>query len=265
MYLRSRRGGRGSEKESPRPGAQPTRPEAHDLLIGARGVYEALCAPANQRIGGFEIAARSVAARHVSGDFVSAFECNQHHYVALGDLMGKGLSAAMWLTHVLDLLRRACEHAQPLPATMEYLNREMYRSRVGVPLTSLFLMRLKEGEARVSYSCGGCPPAFLFRSNKRIFTLQSGGPILGALESARYSAADIDFRPNDMLLVASDGITELHRGMTLHEHPENVARHLRYVVGASAQSVVTSVLERVKRSSPMVTDDLTVMAVRRAS
>ena len=54
-------------------------------------------------MGDFDIACSTVPARHVSGDFVITFEQNGAWYLALGDLMGKGLSAAMWLTHVLDL------------------------------------------------------------------------------------------------------------------------------------------------------------------
>src|SRR3954453_7070881 len=73
--------------------------ESHDVLWGAKEVHEALCAPARQRIGNFEIACSTVPARHVSGDFVITFEQNGEWYLALGDLMGKGLSAAMWLTH----------------------------------------------------------------------------------------------------------------------------------------------------------------------
>ncbi len=113
-----------------------------DLLLGAKEVHEALCAPASQRIGNFDIARAMVPARHVSGDFVATFEQNGAWFLAVGDLMGKGLPAAMWLTHVLDLIRRCCETGQTLPGIMQSLNREMHRSRVGVPLTSLFLARL---------------------------------------------------------------------------------------------------------------------------
>ena len=108
--------------------------ESNDPLWGAKEVYEALCAPAQQRIGNFDVACSTVPARHVSGDFTTTFERNGAWYLALGDLMGKGLSAAMWLTHVLDLLRRACETTGDLPESMGTLNREMHRSRVAYPL-----------------------------------------------------------------------------------------------------------------------------------
>ena len=86
-----------------------------DLLLGAKEVQEALCAPAPQRIGNFDIASAMVPARHASGDFVATFEHKGLWFLALGDLIGNGLPAAMWLTHVLDLLRRSCETGQTLP------------------------------------------------------------------------------------------------------------------------------------------------------
>jgi Stage II sporulation protein E (SpoIIE) len=125
------------------------------------GARSTVGAPPSQRIGNFDIANATVPALHVSGDFVATFEQDGSWFLALGDLMGKGLPAAMWLTHVLDLLRRSCETGQTLPGIMQSPNREMHRSRVGVPLTSLFLARLDQAGSCLtySYSCGGCPPA----------------------------------------------------------------------------------------------------------
>src|SRR5262249_27803337 len=70
---------------------QPSVPDTQTILLGAKQVYEALSAPASQKIGNFEIASSTVPARHVSGDFVTTFEQNGRWFLALGDLMGKGL------------------------------------------------------------------------------------------------------------------------------------------------------------------------------
>jgi serine phosphatase RsbU (regulator of sigma subunit) len=252
-------------RQGPNHHARPKNQFSDDLLLGAKGVYEALCAPGLQRIGGFDVACATVPARHISGDFVTTFQANGSWFVALGDLMGKGLSAAMWLTHVLDLLRRSCERAETLGAVMQYLNGEVYRSRVGVPLTSLFLMRLDPNESRLWYSCGGCPPAFLLRHGGRVFKLERGGPLLGALEHATYTSATIEFCPGDTLLVASDGITEMHHGVNIDEQPERVPNDLQSASGNSAASIVESLLMGVKHSSSTVADDLTVLAVQRVA
>ncbi len=236
-----------------------------DLLLGAREVHDALCAPASQRIGNFDTACATVPARHVSSDFVTMFDLDGSWFLALGDLMGKGLSAAMWLTHVLDLLRRACETGDALPAIMQSLNREVHRSRVGVPLTSLFLARLDPATASVTYSCGGCPPAFLLTGGQTVSRLESSGPILGAVERATYSSSTVVLGLHDMLLVASDGIIEVHQGTSFEWRPDRVARHLMFTAGDSAGSLVQSLVARVKAAAPAISHDLSLMAVQRVA
>jgi len=234
-----------------------------DLLLGAKEVHEALCAPPSQRIGNFDTACATVPARHVSGDFIVSFELGGSWFLALGDLMGKGLPAAMWLTHVLDLLHRSCETGQTLAGMMACLNGEMYRSRVGVPLTSLFLAQLEPATSSVTYSCGGCSTAFLLAGEQTVTMLQSGGPILGAMERASYSSSTIDLGLHDTLLVASDGIIEMHEGSSFELRPDRVVHHLKFTAGDSAASIVQSLLARARVASPALSDDLSLMAVQR--
>src|SRR4051812_34119138 len=75
----------------------PPMPSVDEIVLGANQVHDALSAPGSQKIGQFEIANSIVPARHVSGDFAALFERNGSWYLALADLMGKGLSAAMWM------------------------------------------------------------------------------------------------------------------------------------------------------------------------
>jgi serine phosphatase RsbU (regulator of sigma subunit) len=239
-------------------------PESADhLFLGARDVYEALCAPPSERLGNFDMACSTVPARYVSGDFTTSFEQDNLRYVALGDLMGKGLPAAMWLTHVVDLLRRSCETGQRLSNIMQALNQEMYRSRICVPLTSLFLAQFDPATSTITYCCGGCPPAFLLGAGETVTMLDCGGPILGAVDGATYPSATIQLELHDTLLAVTDGITEVHHGMNFQLRPDRVANHLRFTAGASPVSIVQSLIARVKASSATISDDFSVMALQR--
>ena len=148
---------------------------------------------------------------------------------------------------------------------MGTLNREMHRSRVCVPLTSLFLARLDPVEKKLTYSCGGCPPAFLLSDGQSLTVLDRGGPILGALGRSKYSSATIEFGLTDTLLVASDGITEVHHGNNFELRPDRVAHHLQFTAADSAASIVQSLLARVKAASPFISDDLSLLAVKRVA
>jgi sigma-B regulation protein RsbU (phosphoserine phosphatase) len=237
--------------------------EGNLALAGAIHVHNALTAPPAFRASNFDIAWATSAAHHVSGDFVVHFQYDQFHYFALGDLMGKGLSAAMWLTHVLDVLYRTCESDNNLSSIMRNLNREIHHSRVGVPLTSLLLTRMKEGDPSVSYSCGGCPPVFLLGCDRRVSVLHEGGPILGALPEAEYKSDTLTLCPGDTMLSVSDGILEVHRGHDFELRPDRIIDHLRYSAGNTAPSIVRGLISRVETSSPSLADDLTVLAIQR--
>src|SRR3954462_12501180 len=86
--------------------------KAGTVTTGASEVHRALCSPELERIGEYEIASRVIPARHVGGDFVCSFQQGNQTFAVLGDLMGKGLSAAMWITHLVDLMHRAAEDSQ---------------------------------------------------------------------------------------------------------------------------------------------------------
>lgn len=238
-------------------------PEIASGLLGANQVHDALCAPPVQRIDGFEIATSIIPARYVSGDFVLSFKEQGSWYFVLGDLMGKGLAAAMWLTHVVDLIRRECERNDDLSVIMGRLNYEMYRSRVGVPLTSLFMARLNEGESRIVYSCGGCPAGFLLASDGTVTMLDRGGPVLGALEKASYGSASFELSPGQVMVAVSDGVTEVHHGADFELRPDRVANHLQFTAGSSAESLVRSLTTKVRGHAPVISDDISVMAIQR--
>src|SRR5437870_11838747 len=85
----------------------------HDDL--RRTMYEAaqvqrkLCGPRLLRREPFEIASEIFPVRHLSGDFISVFELGTDLVFAIGDIAGKGLSAGMWFTHVVGMVRLQIE------------------------------------------------------------------------------------------------------------------------------------------------------------
>jgi serine phosphatase RsbU (regulator of sigma subunit) len=95
--------------------------------------------------------------------------------------------------------------------------------------------------------------------------LESGGPILGAVDEASYSSATIELGLHDALLVASDGIIEVHQDASFELRPDRVAHHLKFTAGESAVSIVQSLLARVRAASPTISDDLSLMAVQRVA
>ena len=216
--------------------------EIRNAISGASEVHSALCSPERQRKGRLEIASRVVPARHIGGDFVLSFDAGSQAIAVVGDLMGKGLSAAMWITHLIDLVYRAGEGFESTAGMMERLNNELVRSRVHAPLTSAFLLAADPASGAVSYSSGGHPPAVLVRSDGSTELLNHGGPLLGVFADARYASKSVQLCPGDAVVAFSDGLVEAHNNDDEEFSTERVCHSLAANAGASASDKLRALL-----------------------
>ena len=80
-------------------------------VFEAAQIQRVLCAPRELISGGYEIAGEIFPVRHLSGDFFKVMELDDGLLgIALGDIAGKGLTAGIWLTHLLSLVQRAARN-----------------------------------------------------------------------------------------------------------------------------------------------------------
>jgi len=247
-----------------RPAAAAPWRTASDPLLGATEVHRALCIPPQMQIAGWEIATRILPHRGISGDFVIRVERPGGTLVVIGDLMGKGLSAAMWLTHIIDLLRRAAEPFDSLPGILARLNAEVHASRVGAPLTSLCAIDLPHASKRMTVAVAGHPPAFLLSAAGNLRLLNDGGPLLGALPSAAYQAAEIEICPGDSFVAFSDGLIEFRNEEGGEFGCDGIVGCLRRRRGSSAYAIADGLLACARtfaRREPC--DDATVLVIQR--
>src|SRR5512141_2395618 len=81
------------------------RREFQEELFEAAQVQRRLSAPRQLQLGPFDIASEVFPVRYLAGDFVSTLDIGAQTWIALGDISGKGLAAAMWFTHLVSLIR----------------------------------------------------------------------------------------------------------------------------------------------------------------
>src|SRR5215469_16621298 len=154
-----------------------------------REVFEALqvprrlSGPRRIRRGEFEIASEIFPAQFFSGDFVTVFDSGDATFLALGDIAGKGLTAAMWSTHVLGLIRTYSASLAKPHAALKAINRDLY-SLGSVPLTTMVLARLDWRNNRLTYSNAGHFAPLLLQGDGQVEKLSAGGPVLAALPDA---------------------------------------------------------------------------------
>ena len=234
-------------------------------LTGATEVHRALCVPPVLRIGGWDLASRILPQRGIAGDFIVSLDRPGGTLLAIGDLMGKGLSAAMWLTHVIDLVRRSAEPFDSVPGVLARLNLELHRSRVGAPLTSLCLLDLEPAAGRLTFASAGHPPALLLTARGEIRMLSQGGPLLGAFSSATYDAAELHLGAGDCLVAFSDGLADFRNHLGQEFGVDGVVRCLRGRRRQHASDIADGLLACSHRFAGRTpSDDVTVLVLKRS-
>ena len=152
----------------------------------------------------------------IGGDFYDAFGL-EDGFVALvvGDVCGKGLAAAAHIPEVRYALRAfLCERPDPAQA-LERVNRFLYGQKQGPEqfvALSLVVVDSLTGDA-VSVAAGAEPP-LVFRAQGGVERLPAGQVPLGIVWDQKYSAMHFCLLPGDILMMLTDGLTELRQGRT---------------------------------------------------
>ncbi len=154
------------------------------------------------------------AARGVSGDYLDYLELPEGNLgVAIGDVSGKGLSAALLMSSLHSMVR-ALSLAQHLSLgdLVATINKMFFRVSPDNCYTTLFLGRFDPRENRLHYVNAGHEPPFVLRragSGRRLIPLEPSGPVIGILRASPYREETITLQPDDVLVAYTDGVAEV--------------------------------------------------------
>ena len=241
--------------------------ELHAEMFEAAQIHRRLCAPRLVRYSEFEIASEIFAVHHLAGDFFTLNESNGQVVLALGDICGKGLAAAMWTTNLVGRVSSHSAVTSDPKRIVSEVNKDMCLTGKLAPLASLFVARLDPVSGNLEYCSAGHPPAILLRADGQLESLSDGGLLLGVVPTASYITGSVQLNIGDVLLAYSDGVIE-SRNATEEEYGfARLEAQLRQAnsLGGSAESLLFSVLAAVQdfaATHPLV-DDLSLAVVRR--
>jgi serine phosphatase RsbU (regulator of sigma subunit) len=161
-----------------------------------------------------KIDAISRPARTFTGDFYFTHRGADRVWLALGDVAGKGLPAAVVMAMIQEELERRiascaetnCDPARTMAKLHEFLLPLMPRNRFATGV----IAHLQEDGLLTFANGGHCPP-LLVRADGTIEELSSTGPILGLLPAAKWRSVQTRLDHGDRLVLYSDGVTEATR------------------------------------------------------
>ncbi len=209
------------------------------------------------RLTGLEVAGRCVTAQHVGGDFYDWFVARERLHIFAGDVMGKGLGAALIASSVRAVLRGAARFI----SIDEAFNRTAYDLDQDLGDTSTFVTAfgacIDPATGRGQYVDAGHGLGVIIDAEGVPRRLTSGGLPIGAISGDRWVAHDLVLAPGDALVVVSDGILDFFDTPTaaLEALSELGDR------GLDAHQLVEEITAYADRSRP--SDDVTVVVVKR--
>lgn len=200
----------------------------------AQEVQSNLFPSCDVRLGGLELHGLCRPARTVSGDYYDFLVLGNHSLcMAMGDISGKGISAALLMAGLHSAVRAfslggneilsgtqselkhpgrsngAAEEMFVSPANlMRLLNLHLYRSTQPEKYATLFLANYEVETRTVRYSNGGQLPPLLLRPDGSVVRLDRGGTVVGLLDDMQYEEGAVTLQSGDILIAYSDGVTE---------------------------------------------------------
>jgi sigma-B regulation protein RsbU (phosphoserine phosphatase) len=233
-------------------------------LTEAAQIQQSLLVEEPPTFGGYDIAARSVAAEEVGGDFYDfqAFD-DELLGLSIGDASGHGLPAALLVRDVVTGLRMGIEKDLKVAEVFVRLNRVIHRSNLSSRFVSVFYGELEAG-GNIFYVNAGHPPPLLF-SRDRMLELATGGTVIGPLPEARFRQGLARLDPGDVLVLCTDGILERRNRAGDFFGQERLEAVVRQTRGQSAGAVLDRVFEAAREfgKTRHWEDDATLVVLRR--
>lgn len=244
------------------------------------------------QLPGWEIATRFRAAREVAGDFYDAFSLPQEEKfgLVLGDVCGKGVGAAMFMTLFRSLIRAVVNlagnanwfapsvttdlvngsletitGAANLKDTIYFTNNYIaYTHSQAHIFASIFFGLLDPATGTLTYINGGHEPPIIFNEAGVKTSLEPTGPVVGIMPDMTFNVASAQLAPGDTLLAFTDGVTEARNSAGEMFTRERLVANLVQPAASAA-----GLLDQIEAHMQAFTagtnqlDDITMLAVRR--
>jgi sigma-B regulation protein RsbU (phosphoserine phosphatase) len=232
------------------------------------------------RVEGWELAACFKSARQVAGDFYDAFTLPGGELVCLvGDVCGKGVGAALFMTLFRSLIRAAftedvfqpssrmswLSHAEHLKHVISSTSRYVEHTHGQASMfATAFAAVVDPRSGKVAYVNCGNEPGLVASRTGTLVELPPTGPVLGVIPGARFDVRELSLQAGDVLLAFTDGIPD---AINAAGEPFGTDR-VRTVLSEGPQAPA-ALLEHLQTSlSDFVGpteafDDITVVALRR--
>lgn len=236
-------------------------------LALAREIQRGLLPDQDPVLPGWDIAGINIPCLTVGGDYYDYIAGPDGRVgLAIADVSGKGTGPALLMANVQASLRALSGLGNlSLDVMLTRLNDQVYRITEANRYVTVFYGWLDPRTAELTYvNAGHCYP-LLFRRDGEVERLVVGGPVIGLLPEVPVEVGKAVFRPGDMLVAYTDGLSEAHSPSDDEFEEERIIGAVRAAEVLPARDVVAKLVSaaRIFAAEAGVGDDLTLMVVKK--
>ncbi len=235
----------------------------NELDLG-RTIQRRLLPERDPIIPGYEVAGMNLPTRTISGDFFDYLELPGGNLgIAVADVSGKGVPAALLAASLQGTLRSHVENIYSIATIIERANNSLCQSTEPENFATLFYTVL-DPRGHLTYVNAGHNPPFILRGDGSVDRLEEGGTILGFFPDWAFAEGRTHFLPDDYLVMYTDGLPDAeHNDEPFGE--ERIIETATSARGAPARLMASLLItEADSFAGPgMATDDITVVVMRR--
>ncbi len=234
-------------------------------LRGAARIQESLLPEETPALPGWELAGSSRLCSAVGADYYDFSPDAGGLLLALGDVAGKGLAAALLMAALRAAVRALWREPEPLARIVARINDSLLQTVPANRFATLFLARVDTATGEVRWVNAGHAGPLVIRSDGAPETLEATGTILGAFADVAWGEGRTRLGPGDVLVLLSDGVMEAARAAASDLGPERLAAAVHATGGGSASALLAALQSSAEKSlgGARRADDHTFVVLRR--
>ncbi|MFP4323509.1 MAG: SpoIIE family protein phosphatase [Anaerolineales bacterium] len=237
-------------------------------LTIARNIQTSLLPDQPPQVPQIEVATRSLPARQVSGDYFQYLPMPDGKVgIAIGDVQGKGIPAALLMAVITTAMRdEAIRHQEPADLLQALNTRLLERMQRNHMNSALIMATFDPQTSELNIANGGMVQPYIRPTGETQFDFVSvGGYPLGVSGNMKYTSKQVPFQTGSMMVMFSDGVLEAQNPageflgfdrieQLLNELPDDI----------SAQEVMEHIYSAVQThlAGEAPQDDTTIMVIR---
>ncbi len=234
-----------------------------ELELG-REVQERLFPQEYPAIPGLDYAGACRPALGVGGDYYDFIPMpNGGLGIAIGDVSGKGIPAALLMATLRAFLRgQAIDQETDLGAVIANLNRLVFESSAQNRYATFFLGVYDSASRVLNYVNAGHNAPMVIRADGEVVRLEAGGTVVGLMRAAgSWEQGQVRLQPRDFLVAFTDGISEAMNHADDEWGEERLIEAARAMPGASAKAILDHIVRSADKfvaGAPQF-DDMTLI------